>query len=271
MWLNRSGFDQVRYLEAKRGIDDRSLNRHVWARLVDEVSGLGRSGEPLRVLEVGAGVGTMVERLVDWELFAGVPDVEVTLVDAHAPSIERARRRVAELDLRAEAVVGDALAIDGGPWDLLVACAFLDLVHLPTALPHLAGLMRAGGLLWLPLCYDGETAFEPVPDPDVEAEVLDRYHRSMDERRVEGRPSGDSRTGRHLPAALRGAGLEVLAGPEGYPGDEAYFLHCILDLVGGAAGDEAQMVTWCAARHEAVEHGELLYLAHQLDALARVP
>lgn len=223
----------------------------------------------------------MVERLVDWQFFAGVVDVEVTLVDTDEASVERARQRLAGLDLRAEAVVGDALAIDGGPWDLLVACAFLDLVHLPTALPHLVGLVRAGGLLWLPLCYDGETAFEPVPDPVVEAEVLARYHRSMDERRVDGRPSGDSHTGRHLPASLRAAGLDVLAmgssdwvvlpGPDGYPGDEAYVLHCILDLVGDAAGEEAQMVTWCAARHAAVERSELLYLAHQLDALARVP
>jgi hypothetical protein len=51
----------ARYLAAKTTVDDRALNRHVLA----ELRRLMPAGAP-RVLEVGAGLGTMVARLMDW-------------------------------------------------------------------------------------------------------------------------------------------------------------------------------------------------------------
>ena len=51
----------ARYLAAKTSVDDRALNRHVLA----ELRRLMPAGAP-QVLEVGAGLGTMVARLMDW-------------------------------------------------------------------------------------------------------------------------------------------------------------------------------------------------------------
>src|ERR1700726_937903 len=51
----------ARYLAAKTTVDDRALNRQVLAKLCR----LMPAGAP-RVLEVGAGLGTMVARLLDW-------------------------------------------------------------------------------------------------------------------------------------------------------------------------------------------------------------
>src|SRR5258708_34027685 len=51
----------ARYLAAKTTVDDRALNRQVLA----ELCRLMPAGA-LRVLEVGAGLGTMVARLLDW-------------------------------------------------------------------------------------------------------------------------------------------------------------------------------------------------------------
>src|SRR5947209_16989764 len=63
----------ARYLVAKTTVDDRALNRPVLA----ELRRLIPAGAP-RVLEVGAGLGTMVARLVDWQVLrAG----EYTLLD----------------------------------------------------------------------------------------------------------------------------------------------------------------------------------------------
>jgi SAM-dependent MidA family methyltransferase len=47
-----------RYLAAKKTVDDRALNKDVWQRL--------RQAMPDQpdILEIGAGIGTMVERLV---------------------------------------------------------------------------------------------------------------------------------------------------------------------------------------------------------------
>ena len=51
-------FDFTRYLASKRTVDDRALNRQVWQTLADAVNGELMSDAPLRVLEVGAGIGT---------------------------------------------------------------------------------------------------------------------------------------------------------------------------------------------------------------------
>ena len=67
----------ARYLAAKTTVDDRALNRHVLA----ELRRLMPAGA-LQVLEVGAGLGTMVARLMDW----GVVDTgEYILPVAAAP------------------------------------------------------------------------------------------------------------------------------------------------------------------------------------------
>ncbi len=67
-------FDYARYLAAKTTVDDRALNRHVLA----ELRHLMPAGAP-RVLEIGAGLGTMVARLMDW---GAVSAGEYILLDA---------------------------------------------------------------------------------------------------------------------------------------------------------------------------------------------
>ena len=80
----------TRYLAAKKPIDDRALNAGVWARLEAELRRSPRS-RPLNVLEVGAGIGTMVERALERELFSG--DVHYLLLDDQLINLTEARRR----------------------------------------------------------------------------------------------------------------------------------------------------------------------------------
>jgi len=102
---------------------------------------------------------------------------------------------------------------------------------------------------------------------------------------LDGKPSGDSRTGRHLFANLRTAGVDVraagssdwvvFAGANGYPADEEYFLHDIIHTIGAALTghpnlDAARLDAWVTQRHAQIEQGALVYIAHQLDVLARV-
>src|ERR1700731_5034539 len=77
-------FDYARYLAAKTTVDDRALNRHVLA----ELRRLMPAGAP-RVLEVGAGLGTMVARLIDWGV---VGAGEYTLLDADRQLLDDSRR-----------------------------------------------------------------------------------------------------------------------------------------------------------------------------------
>ena len=62
----------TRYLAAKKSVDDRALNRHVWHSLAQAMSAAVPDG-PVQVLEIGAGIGTMVERLVEWGLLRRRP------------------------------------------------------------------------------------------------------------------------------------------------------------------------------------------------------
>jgi SAM-dependent methyltransferase len=301
--------DFIRYLAAKKGLDDRSLNRQVWDHLAQAVR--DRSDlAPLRVLEVGCGIGTMAERLLDWGLLARAAytgiDVDPGLVRAAG---ERLRGYAAARHAGLTQDSGGAMAFStpsqdiritfeaadlfdfldhepGKPaWDLLVAHAVLDLVDLPTALPRLLARLAPGGLFYFTLNFDGTTTLEPPIDPDLDALIETLYHRTMDTRRDRGRPSGSSLTGRRLFQTLKAAGARVVAagssdwvvfpGPYGYPGDEAYFLHFIIDTISRALHGHPELAgsrfqAWIAQRHRQIESRELIYVAHQLDFLGYI-
>jgi SAM-dependent methyltransferase len=297
----------VRYLSAKRSVDDRALNRVVLDALRAHVVP-GPSDRPLRILELGAGNGTMVPRLVEWRLvrsadYVGLDADPAAVADGAAgvPRWASARGLAAEqdasgawrvrgpdLDLAVRMVHGDLLRFEPGAaeLDLLIANAFLDLVDVPAVLPRLWSWLRPGGFFWFTINYDGETIFEPSIARELEAQILALYHRSMDERQRDGQPSGDSRCGRHLFGQLAAAGAEILAAgssdaivhPGGgrYPGDEAVFLHHIIDIIDGELRghpqlDRAAFADWLAERHRQVEEATLIYIAHQIDFFGRVP
>jgi hypothetical protein len=290
----------ARYLAAKTTVDDRALNRHV----LTELRGLMPAGAP-RVLEVGAGLGTMVARLMDWGL---VGSGEYILLDADRQLLDDSRRwlrdwaaarglrsdllpdglQVGDLRVRlVHAELGRYLeTAHGALVDVLIANAVLDLVDVPAVLPGLLRLLVPRGVYWFTINYDGESIFEPGHPHDDQ--VMRAYHRDMDERVRYGRPAGESRTGRRLFHCLRAAGAPALAAgssdwvvsadPDGnYPGDEAYFLRSILGTIQNALRsrqdrvEPADLADWLAVRSRQLAGGELVYIAHQLDFVGRAP
>ena len=291
----------ARYLAAKTSVDDRALNRHVLA----ELRRLMPAGAP-QVLEVGAGLGTMVARLMDWGV---VGTGEYILLDADRPLLDDSRRwlrdwaaarglrsdllpdglQVGDLRVRlVHAELGRYLEAAHGalPADVLIANAVLDLVDVPAVLPGLLRLLVPGGVYWFTINYDGESIFAPGHPHDDQ--VMQAYHRDMDERVRYGRPAGESRTGRRLFHNLRAAGAPALAagssdwvvsaGPDGnYPGDEAYFLRSILSTIQNALRsrpdrvEPADLADWLTMRGRQLAAGELVYIAHQLDFVGRSP
>lgn len=291
-----------RYLAAKKSVDDRALNGRVWQALARALPPQSED-EPLRVLEAGAGIGTMIERMISGGL---LNNALYTAVDSQEQNKACARRRLLEwskdqgLSFTEESTdrwrifgKGKRIEIDfvskdildftsarRGKWDLLVANAFLDLLDVPATLPLLFKRLSRGGIFYFTINFDGLTILEPAIDPEFDEMVLELYHRSMDER------NGESRTGRRIFAHLRNAGAHILdsgasdwvvfAGPGGYPEDEAYFLHYIVNDMRRAVMKypeigQRRLDDWIAARHGQIERGELTYVAHQLDFLGRLP
>ncbi len=302
-----ASYSFTRYLSAKKSVDDRAVNRYVWEQLASALPSANRD-QPLRVLEAGAGIGTMVERALDWGLLRFA---RYTAVDNQDENLQVARQRLAgwaqskgmrvdtageglmlandlhqvEIDFITADVLDYVTRADiSNGFDLLLAHAFLDLVDVPSALPGLLGVLAPGGVFYFSLNFDGLTLFEPAIDPQWDETIQRLYHRTMDERRTAGEPSGDSRTGRHLFSHLERAGAQVLAAgasdwvvhPQagGYPADEAYFLHFIihtldLALAGHPELDQDKLASWTARRHAQIERGELVYIAHQLDIFGK--
>lgn len=281
-------FSFPRYLAAKKSVDDRALNRLIWSRLAEELAAQKEKQPIPRVLEIGAGIGTMAERMAGWGL---LDRVRYTALDGEQENVDAARRRLSgwegwELQVvQADVFEFSARVEEQGVYDLLVAHAVLDLFDIPRALPRLLRPLRPDGLCYFTINFDGVTTLEPLIDPALDAQIEALYHRSMDERITDGKPSGDSRSGRHLFHLLPAAGVEILAVGSSdwvvhshkghYPEDEAYFLHCILHffestLTGHSELDRRAFAAWLAARRDQIARGELVYIAHQMDFLGRL-
>lgn len=298
-------YDLTRYLTAKRTIDARARNRRVWRRFIDVVNEKDKAA-PLRVLEVGGGVGATAEQIL---AATAVPDIAYTLVDLSEANVARAlenlRRWASDHEYACEAEdqtlrmhgrdrrytvrveaadVFDFLAATDATWDVFVAQAFWDLVNLDEAFARLRPALAPDAVLYFPLHFDGLTAFVPATDPDLDARILQAYHRTMDERVTDYGGSGGSRTGRKLLLALRDLGASLLAaggsdwvvaaGPEGFTDDEAYFLHHILHFVETSVAARESVAPddlsrWVRQRRLQIEDDTLIYVAHQLDVLGR--
>ncbi len=264
-------FTFQRYLSAKRTVDDRALNVHVWTSLHRALATLEVS--PITILEIGGGIATMIRRLFDEDR---LPDTTYHLVDERADNIDFAvdyliaagaapceapatfhpapaaslrfttqsgRRHTVHL-YAADFAAFIATSTSIGTVNLVIAHAFLDLLDIKSALPNLTGPMQPGTIFYFTINFDGVTIFQPDVDPGFDAQVETLYHRTMDERMTNGKLSGDSRAGRHLFHDLYKSGIQVLdAGSSdwvviphagNYPDDEAYFLHFIVHTVNGA-------------------------------------
>lgn len=297
------------YLAAKKTVDDRALNRLVWERLKQMLAD-EHADQAASVLEIGTGIGTMIERIMEWEL---LPAAKITALDSSYTNIAQANRRLrswandqgfeigqetndrliftktgAHFNIQLNTVDFFAFQSDqiGPLWDLVVAHAFLDLVDLSSAIGHIFSLLKPGGLFYFTLNFDGLSIFEPAIDPLFDSLVLDLYHESMDQRIVKGSPSGDSKTGRHLFETLHSYGGEiaevgasdwVIYPQKGkYVHAEAYFLHFTIttiekQLSHSSALDQDIFATWIAKRRAQIEQHELVYIAHQLDFVGRTP
>ncbi|HET8932870.1 MAG TPA: hypothetical protein VFN67_05500 [Polyangiales bacterium] len=294
------------YLESKKSVDDRSLNRHVVDILRHEL----KHRDQIKIVELGAGIGTMVARLIDWSI---IRRANYKLLDSNQHSLgaaarwltqwaERSGKNVtqqggglclsdaaSETDVAVELLhssledfLSQQSATQAEQVDLLIANAFLDLVDVPTVMPNLLALLTLDGLFWFSINFDGESLF--LPEHPSDDALLTVYHRSMDERVHAGRVAGASRTGRHLFEHLRSAGATILGAGSSdwvvhatdgrYPDREDQFIEHILSTIEAELKwrkevDQRALSEWLRIRRTQLSSGILVYVAHQLDFVGR--
>lgn len=293
-----SQFSFPHYLLAKQSVDDRALNQHVLSALKARLP-----QRPIRIIELGGGIGSMIPRLLRWQVLS---QAQYILVDEMAentgyaagwilrwgtelglgvarPATDRFEVQDSARKVDIQLVTDDIFHfIDENPQpaDLLICHAVLDLLPMPDSLQKMLGLLKPGGLAWLTINFDGVTSLEPTLEPDLDRLIEQLYHRSMDERPT----GGDSQSGRHLFGHIAAAGGQILAAGASdwvvhavdgkYMADEAYFLECILHFFEDSLSGHPQLAArdfsaWLADRRRQVARGELVYIAHQLDFLVR--
>jgi hypothetical protein len=285
------------YLLSKQSVDDRAINKDVLEKLKSHLP-----SKPFSIVEVGAGIGTMLARLLRWNV---ISNVEYTLVDEMAANIDFGinylpqwavengfivRQTAPETfhlhdkscSITAKFILSDVFEyIKDSPAqaDILIAHAFLDLMPLPESLPKLFSLTK--NLAWLTINFDGVSSFEPVIDPVLDSAIEQLYHQSMDQRAH----GGDSRSGRHLFKYLNHVGAKILdVGSSDwviyprdgeYYADEANFLNFIFAFIEKSLKahpdlDQSDLMRWLQIRREQISLGKLVYIAHQLDFLVSV-
>ena len=288
------------YLAAKKGIDDRALNHHVQETLrqaLEQATGQGS----LNILEIGAGIGTMLQRFLERGLLKGPATYVAT--DSNPGQLAAARKYLSRwaqklghvltwsgrgrcrlrtpgadvtvmlIPAGAEELTGDSVKL--GPFQLLIAHAVLDLLDFHTLLPRLFSRLKANGLAYLTCNFDGKTVF--LPECDGDQEIIKDYHASM-----EARLAGASHTGQRVLAFLQRPGMELLAvgrsdwiihpRNEGYAKDEIFFLHAIIETVKEELAKKEcpppGLAAWARLRHQQIAAGRLSFLAGHLDLLA---
>lgn len=301
----------ARYLEAKQTVDDRALNRRVWSDFLDRLWERHSADKRLAILDVAGGIGSTAHRIL-----RALPDdlsgeIEYTLVDVDPDLIRGARMKLPEwghkcgfsaqatattvtveqpeLDITIYLVCEDAFdyLLEEAPqsYDCVITQAWLDLVHLDTALKRIFRVLCEDGLFYGPIHFDGETQFVPTVDDDLDECVVEIYHRSLDERETEYGSAGGSRTGSRLLDQIPTVGgrtcsvgsSDWIVRPNGngdYPNDEAYFLKHILRFVESEIIEADELAherakKWLETRRAQVESGTLQYIAHHLDILAK--
>jgi len=292
-------FSYPRYLEAKTTVDERSLNKRVWTAFLSQLA--SASAVPT-ILDVGGGTGATMLRILSAMAERPIDQIDYTLIDPEAANVSTAadnlsawagahdwthhsdagRHRLNENGGTGRVTVrflnhglfSHAEEARGGMYDAIVAQAVLDLFDVRDAVQALNPCLRSGGTWYLPIHFDGLTAFEPVIDASLDHAILERYHESI--------PTPQS--GRALLTALPDAGAHLHAvgasdwivhgREEAYPGDEAYFLKCILQFIRTELREfddssfSLSLGEWVRRRHQQLEEGTLIYLAHQLDICA---
>ncbi len=291
-------FDYPEYLAIKQAIDDRSLNQSVWQAMAAWLKPQAVNPE-FRILEIGAGTGAMILRLLDAGLlghcqyfavelefgFARVAENELSVwAGAHGFKMEvtdplhwtlKNAEKVIEIQWLNADILELASVFDPGYFDLLIGHAVIDLLPVPACMPEFLKLVKPGGSYYFSLNFAGVTSFSPSHPRDLEISAA--YHRDMDTR-FPGLEWRASQTGQVLGKWLKGQGHLVLdegdsdwqISTEPTPSAAANrFIGNILDTMAKALAGRDGLEDWLKLRRQQADSGNLLFFAANRDYFGR--
>ena len=299
-------FNYISYLSAKKSIDDRSLNTYVLEKLKTKLRRL-QSNKTISILEMGAGTGTMIVRLLEMNLlksvhynaidiheenkkiaisslvkFARVNKYEILSASDQSLTLKKDNNQVQLNFVSMDVVHYLNSHINEATYDLVLAHAFMDLIDVPYVMQLLKPLTQRECLYYFSVNYDGLTTFLPTITQPPDDIILTLYHDSMNRRSTEGEAGVGYWSGINLLRYMIQSGYHLIASgssdwivaprKNGYTNDESYFLEFILHTIHNALISSNQIEKhdldmWIDKRNHQIKKRELIYLAHQLDCL----
>ena len=272
-------FSYIRYLKAKKSIDDRFLNRYVYSTMLKHLP-CQYPDKPLHILEIGSGIGTMIERLIDWDLLHHINyttvEIDINFINEGISRLQtyasennwhfnidsentreqnihmKKQSRSIELrfihgDFQQEQYTGGVIPDQ----DLVIAHTMLDIFNLPTAVEKIISLLKPNGIFWFTMNYDGLTRFIPRLEGELDQKIELLYNNSMDKKDCNERPRGGSKAGSRMFDVINRSGGSLLAAgssdwiitpvDKGYTEDEIYFIRSILFTVVSALQDHPEL------------------------------
>lgn len=291
-------FDYPEYLAIKQGIDERSLNPSVWQAFAASLKSQA-SSHGFKLLEIGAGTGSMIIRLLDAGLlghcqyfavelepgFARVAENElVAWAGAHGFKIEvteplhwtlKKAEKMIEIQWLNADILELATVFEPGNFDMLIGHAIIDLLPVPECMPRLLHLVKPGGGYYFSLNFAGVTSFSPDHPRDLQ--ITEAYHRDMD-RRFPGIEWRASQTGQVLGNWLEEQGHLVLAEGDSHwqlssgsalSTADKRFIANILDTMAKALAGLEGLEDWLNLRRQQADSGSLLFFAANRDYFGR--
>jgi hypothetical protein len=289
--MKQENFDYSQYLADKKAIDDQSLNQDVWAALTHWCK---QQQKLLRIIELGAGIGTMIERLLDAKLLANChytaieiqPEfctaaaarlnlwcnkngAEFTEISSTHWQITSAENSV-DINWHCADVLEAHTKFSPASFDLMIGHAVIDLLPVPVALPQLLDLLNSQGAFYFSLNYAGATHFTPANDLDET--IFSAYHADMNSRfpELDWQPS---RTGALLSSWLQQQGHALIGEgnshwqlqPKSEADAQGRFVANILDTIESALPQVAGIEEWLATRRAQLAAGKLNFVAENRD------